>query len=75
MPIFTGFVAVLLPYNCQRWDIIMQMETSFKNQNLKGAFIMQLPKVLEVKGVRVLTSQQLAEMYGTSKSLGNLTVE
>ena len=30
---------------------------------------MQLPKVLEVKGVRVLTSQQLAEMYGTTRKL------
>lgn len=30
---------------------------------------MQLPKVLEVKGIRVLTSQQLAEMYGTTRKL------
>lgn len=26
---------------------------------------MQLPEVLEVEGIRVLTTKQLAEMYGT----------
>ena len=27
---------------------------------------MQLPKIIEVKGIRVLTTRQLAELYGTS---------
>lgn len=30
---------------------------------------MELPQTLEVKGIRVLTTQQLAEMYGTTRKL------
>lgn len=30
---------------------------------MKGDFKMELPQTLEVKGSRVLTTQQLAEMY------------
>ena len=36
---------------------------------MKGDFKMELPQTLEVKGIRVLTTQQLAEMYGTTRKL------
>ena len=42
------------------------MEASFKNQNLKGVFIMHNLFVVESRGKRVLTSAQIADCYDTT---------
>lgn len=38
----------------------------FQEPKFERSFIMQLPQIVEVKGIRVLTSKQLAEEYGTT---------
>ena len=50
-------------------SIISVRYASFKNQNLKGVFIMQLPVTIEIRGLRVLTTEQLAKSYGTTAKI------
>lgn len=40
--------------------------------NFERSFIMQLPQTMEVKGIRVLTSKQIADMHGTKIMLDNV---
>lgn len=39
-----------------------------QQEKLKGDFIVQLPQIIEVKGIRVLTSKQIAKCYTAKES-------
>ena len=66
MPIFTGFVAVLLPYNCQRWEYNIDMVI------LANSFPFDQQRYFPITGIffsRQIIANEIRYVQGTIRIL------